>query len=75
MNCFEFKLFAEFCSFPHSLKLIIKINFNYLNFALSLKVATPLAICDKTAEALVELKRGDIHISDSTFFYDGGGCC
>jgi ubiquinone/menaquinone biosynthesis C-methylase UbiE len=35
----------------------------------------PLAICDKTAEALVELKRDDIHISDSTFFYDGGGCC
>lgn len=35
----------------------------------------PLAICDKTAGALVELKRDDIHISDSTFFYDGGGCC
>lgn len=35
----------------------------------------PLAICDKTAEALVELKRDDINISDSTFFYDGGGCC
>ncbi|MDC1188688.1 arsenosugar biosynthesis arsenite methyltransferase ArsM [Flavobacteriales bacterium] len=35
----------------------------------------PLSICDKTAEALVELKRDDINISDSTFFYDGGGCC
>lgn len=35
----------------------------------------PLAVCDKTAQALADLKRDDIHISDSTFFYDGGGCC
>ena len=35
----------------------------------------PLAVCDKTAQALTDLKRDDIHISDSTFFYDGGGCC
>jgi hypothetical protein len=35
----------------------------------------PLAICDKTAGALAELKREDIFISESTFFYDGGGCC
>ena len=35
----------------------------------------PLAICDKTAKALGDLKREDIYISESTFFYDGGGCC
>lgn len=35
----------------------------------------PLAVCDKTASALKALERGDLFISDSTFFYDGGGCC
>lgn len=35
----------------------------------------PLAVCDKTAGALTSLNRSDIFISDSTFFYDGGGCC
>ena len=35
----------------------------------------PLAICDKTAGALSKLNRDDIYISESTFFYDGGGCC
>ncbi|NQY10279.1 MAG: arsenosugar biosynthesis arsenite methyltransferase ArsM [Flavobacteriales bacterium] len=35
----------------------------------------PLSICDKTANALKALNRKDIYISDSTFFYDGGGCC
>ncbi len=35
----------------------------------------PLAICDKTAKALKELRRNDIFISKSTFHYDGGGCC
>lgn len=35
----------------------------------------PLAICDKTAGALNSLDREDIYISDSTYFYDGGGCC
>ena len=35
----------------------------------------PLAICDKTAAALALLNRSDIFISESTFFYDGGGCC
>ena len=35
----------------------------------------PLAICDKTAAALASLGRDDIHISPSTWFYDGGGCC
>ena len=35
----------------------------------------PLAVCDKTAGALTALGRQDIHISGSTYFYDGGGCC
>lgn len=35
----------------------------------------PLAVCDKTAGALASLKRDDIYISESTYFYDGGGCC
>lgn len=35
----------------------------------------PLAICDKTAKALAALDREDIFISESTYFYDGGGCC
>lgn len=35
----------------------------------------PLAVCDKTAAALKSLNRKDIFISESTYFYDGGGCC
>ena len=35
----------------------------------------PLAICDKTANALTSLNRDDIFISASTYHYDGGGCC
>jgi hypothetical protein len=35
----------------------------------------PLAVCDKPAAALAELGRDDIHLSGSTWFYDGGGCC
>ena len=35
----------------------------------------PLAVCDKTAGALGDLGRNDIFISESTYFYDGGGCC
>ena len=35
----------------------------------------PLAICDKTAHALQQLNKSDLHISASTYFYDGGGCC
>jgi SAM-dependent methyltransferase len=34
-----------------------------------------LAICDKTAGTLKGLNRNDIFISESTWFYDGGGCC
>ncbi len=35
----------------------------------------PLAICDKTASTFTRLNRGDIFISESTYHYDGGGCC
>lgn len=35
----------------------------------------PLAVCDKTAAALLALGRDDVHVSPSTWFYDGGGCC
>lgn len=35
----------------------------------------PLSVCDKTASALAALGRDDIYISQSTWFYDGGGCC
>ena len=35
----------------------------------------PLAICDKTAEALEALNSDDIFISKSTYHYNGGGCC
>ncbi|AFH49658.1 SAM-dependent methyltransferase [Ignavibacterium album JCM 16511] len=40
-----------------------------------LKQNQPLAVCDKTAKALSDLGRDDIFISESTWFYDGGGCC
>ncbi len=35
----------------------------------------PLAVCDKTAAALQNLNRKDIIITDSTWHYNGGGCC
>lgn len=35
----------------------------------------PLAVCDKTANALASLNRDDIFITESTYHYDGGGCC
>ncbi len=35
----------------------------------------PLPVCDKTANNLKNLGRDDIFISESTYFYDGGGCC
>ena len=35
----------------------------------------PLAVCDKTANAIASLERNDIFISESTFHYNGGGCC
>ncbi len=35
----------------------------------------PIAVCDKTAAALASLKREDIFVSESTYHYNGGGCC
>jgi SAM-dependent methyltransferase len=35
----------------------------------------PVSICDKTAGALADLDRNDLHLTASTWFYDGGGCC
>ena len=35
----------------------------------------PMAVCDKTASALTGLVKDDLYISDSTYHYDGGGCC
>ncbi|WP_066378907.1 arsenosugar biosynthesis arsenite methyltransferase ArsM [Anabaena sp. CA = ATCC 33047] len=35
----------------------------------------PAAVCDKTAAKLGNLKPSEIIITDSTWHYDGGGCC
>ncbi len=35
----------------------------------------PLAVCDKTGGALASLSNPNIYISESSYFYDGGGCC
>lgn len=35
----------------------------------------PAAVCDKTAGNLERLGRGDLVVTESTWFYDGGGCC
>jgi SAM-dependent methyltransferase len=35
----------------------------------------PLAVCDKTAAAIASLNRNDIYLSESTYHYNGGGCC
>jgi len=35
----------------------------------------PIAVCDKTSGNLAKLGRDDIYLSESTYFYDGGGCC
>ncbi len=35
----------------------------------------PQAVCDKTAGALASLGRADLLITESTWFYEGGGCC
>lgn len=35
----------------------------------------PLAVCDKTAANLTALGRDDLLVTESTWFYDGGGCC
>jgi ubiquinone/menaquinone biosynthesis C-methylase UbiE len=40
-----------------------------------LQRGVPAAVCDKTAVKLNTLKPKEIIITDSTWHYDGGGCC
>jgi len=40
-----------------------------------LQPSVPASVCDKTAAKLAALKSGDILITDSTWHYNGGGCC
>ncbi|GAX39301.1 hypothetical protein NIES4075_02530 [Tolypothrix sp. NIES-4075] len=40
-----------------------------------LQRGVPAAVCDKTAAKLGGLKPKEIIITDSTWYYDGGGCC
>lgn len=40
-----------------------------------LKPNRPLSVCNKTAANLENLGRDDLFITESTWFYDGGGCC
>lgn len=35
----------------------------------------PLAVCDKTAHKLSQSGVKDLLVTESTYFYDGGGCC
>lgn len=35
----------------------------------------PMPICDKTASDLQSLERTDLHVTPSTWHYQGGGCC
>jgi len=35
----------------------------------------PLAVCDKTANDLINLSNEDLLVTPSTFHYNGGGCC
>ncbi len=35
----------------------------------------PAAVCDKTAKNLAVINSEEIIITDSTWYYDGGGCC
>ena len=35
----------------------------------------PVAVCDKTAGNLAVINAEEIIITDSTWYYDGGGCC
>ncbi len=35
----------------------------------------PMPVCDKTAAKLEALGHGDLLVTPSTWFYDGGGCC
>jgi hypothetical protein len=40
-----------------------------------LQRGVPAAVCDKTAAKLATFRPEEITITDSTWYYDGGGCC
>lgn len=40
-----------------------------------LQAGIPLAVCDKTAAKFAATSPDKITITDSTWYYDGGGCC
>lgn len=40
-----------------------------------LNLGVPLAVCDKTAKKLAKAHPEAIMVTDSTWHYDGGGCC
>ncbi len=40
-----------------------------------LQRGVPAAVCDKTAAKLADFMPKEIIITDSTWYYDGGGCC
>lgn len=40
-----------------------------------LQASVPAAVCDKTAAKLAALKPEEILVTNSTWHYDGGGCC
>ncbi|MEB3308805.1 MAG: arsenosugar biosynthesis arsenite methyltransferase ArsM [Snowella sp.] len=40
-----------------------------------LQQGVPTAVCDKTATKLAQLFSTEILITDSTWYYNGGGCC
>ncbi|NJK29675.1 MAG: methyltransferase domain-containing protein [Acaryochloris sp. SU_5_25] len=40
-----------------------------------LSLGVPLAVCDKTAAKLAQAHPQAIMVTDSTWHYDGGGCC
>ncbi|MHC5826370.1 MAG: arsenosugar biosynthesis arsenite methyltransferase ArsM, partial [Nostoc sp.] len=35
----------------------------------------PAAVCDKTAAKLAAIKPSEIIVTNSTWYYSGGGCC
>jgi SAM-dependent methyltransferase len=40
-----------------------------------LQQGVPAAVCDKTAANLAALHPTEIFVTNSTWYYDGGGCC
>jgi hypothetical protein len=40
-----------------------------------LQRGNPLSVCDKTAAKLADKFPQDVMVTDSTWHYNGGGCC